>query len=165
VNSKITSHSPLQLKSYCFPVVNVRANPNGKATALTTADQEVGFFPIAGQPNTWNLQLGIKLASSDPNNLFFYEVQIQAVGVVEMSGDFPAERREALAVVNGLGILYGACREMIMNITARSLYGPCSIPSLNFAKVLEEAQQAQLAEQKSKPSESEKGSSASLVKS
>ena len=45
-------------------------------------------------------------------------------------------------------MLYGACREMIVNVTARSVFGPCSIPSVNFAQVIKEAQEQQLAEQK-----------------
>jgi preprotein translocase subunit SecB len=160
MNGKIPSLSPLQLKSYCFPIVNVRANPNGKATALTSAQQEVGFFPVPGQPNHWNLQLAVKLASADANNPFFYEVEIHALGVVEMSGDVPAEKRETLAVVNGLGILYGACREMLMNVTARSLFGPCSIPSLSFAQVLQEAKEHQIEQQKSRIGEEVKSTAA-----
>src|SRR5205823_10057215 len=120
-----------------------------QASGKTGAVQEVGFSPVAGQPNHWTLQLALKLHSADPNNPFFYDVEIQAVGVVELCGDVPAEKRELIAAVNGLGILYGACREMVMNITARSIYGPCCLPSLSFGKVLQEAKEDQIAEQKS----------------
>jgi Preprotein translocase subunit SecB len=150
MNPKTPTLSPLQLKSHWFSLVNVHANPNGKPTAPTSATQEIGFLPIAGQPNHWNLQLVLKLASADQNNPFFYELEIHAFGVVELSGEVPVEKRESIAVINGLGILYGACREMIMNVTARSIYGPCSIPSLSFAQVLKEAQEAQREEQKSR---------------
>lgn len=36
--------------------------------------------------------------------------------------------------VNATSILYGACREMIANFTARSLHGILSLPSISFRK-------------------------------
>ena len=75
------------------------------------------------------------------SNPFCYEADIVAVGVVEVMGEIPSERREAIAAVNGLSVLYGACREMLINITARSIFGPVTIPTLNFQKALEEAKQ------------------------
>ena len=90
-------------------------------------------------PNHWNLQLQLLLHSADQNNPFFYEAEIHAIGVVELVGDFSPEKREEIAAVNGLGILYSACREMLLNVTARSVYGAFTIPSLNFQKVIQEA--------------------------
>jgi preprotein translocase subunit SecB len=144
------------LQSRSAPRLNIsgrRANPNGKPNGLTTAEQQVGFSPVQGQPDHWNLQLQLKIGSSDQNNPFCYEIEIYTVGVVALSGDIPAERRQSIAVINGLSLLYGACREMIMNITARSIFGPCSIPSVNFAQVLKEAQENKLTEQRSQLAE------------
>ena len=42
--------------------------------------------------------------------------------------------REALIHVTATSILYGACREMIANFTARSLHGILSLPSISFRK-------------------------------
>ena len=136
----LPSLSPLQLKTHSFPVVSIRANPNGQATGACVAEQHVSCVPVPGSPNHWNLQLQLFLHSADPANPFFYESEIVAVGVVEIIGDVPTERREQIAAVNGLSLLYSACREMLLIITARSLFGPFSIPSLNFQKVLQEAQ-------------------------
>ncbi len=137
---KPTSLSPLQLKTHSFPVVSIRANPGGKATATSAIDQQVACGPVEGVPNHWNLQLQISLHSTDANNPFCYEAEIVAIGVVELIGEVPADKRDAIVAVNGLGLLYSACREMLLNVTARSLYGAFSIPSLNFAKVIQEAQ-------------------------
>ena len=136
---KPTSLSPLQLKSHAFPVVSIRANPNGKPTGASALDQQVSCLPVQGVANHWNLQLQISLHSTDQNNPFCYEIEIVAVGVVELIGEVPQERREVIAAVNGLGILYSACREMLINISARSIWGAFTIPSLNFSQVLEEA--------------------------
>lgn len=131
--------SPLQLKTHSFPLVIVRANENGKTTGICGVNQQVSCVPVPGVPNHWNVQLRLDIHSIDPNNPFCYESEIFAIGVVEVTGDYTPEKREQIAAVNGLGILYSACREMLLNITARSVYGPYSIPSLNFSKVLQEA--------------------------
>lgn len=138
---KSTTLSPLQLKSHAFPVVSIRANPNGKATGKSSLDQRVACVPVPNVPNHWNLQLELNLRSPDSTNLFCYEAEIVAVGVVELIGEVPKEKREAIVAVNGLGLLYSACREILLNVTARSVYGPFTIPSLNFANVIQEARE------------------------
>jgi preprotein translocase subunit SecB len=134
-----TTLSPLQLKAHSFPIVSVRANPNGKPTNFSTLDQQVSCLPVPGVPNNWNLQLAMKHTSADPNNPFCYEVEICAVGVVEISEQIAPEKRETIVAVNGLGLLYSACREMLLNVTSRSIFGAFSLPSLNFSKVLQDA--------------------------
>jgi hypothetical protein len=42
--------------------------------------------------------------------------------------------------VTATSILYGACREMIANFTARSLHGILSLPSISFRKPKTETQ-------------------------
>jgi hypothetical protein len=138
---KPTTFSVLQVKTYSFPVVSVRANPNGKATANSAAEQQVACLPMSGVANHWSLELRLFLHSVDASAPFIYEIEIHAIGVVVVSEEVVQEKREAIAAVNGLGLLYSACREMILNITSRSVYGALSIPSLNFAKVLEDARQ------------------------
>jgi preprotein translocase subunit SecB len=162
MNANIPSISPLQLRSHQFTLVHVFSNPGGNSTAPTTVNQFVGFSPVPDQPNQWNLQLQLKMGSASQDAPFFYEVEIHVLGVVELSDGIPAENREQIAVINGFSMLYGACRELLINVTCRSIYGPVSIPSLNFSKVLQEAQEHQKAEQ-AQLSDREKGVSASLV--
>ena len=147
MNPNIPSCSPLQLKSHHFTVVSIIASPAGSPAGATAVNQSVGFSPVPEQPNHWNLQLQLKMASVDSNAPFLYEIDIHILGVVEVSVEVSEELREQMAVINGLSLLYGACREMIINITARSVYGPCSIPALNFTKVIQEAQEHRKAQQ------------------
>ena len=48
------------------------------------------------------------------------------------------------AVINGLGMLYSAAREMILNVTARSVHGPMSLPTLNFVGLISNLKGQQL---------------------
>ena len=143
--NKIPSFSPLQFKGHSFPLVYLRANENGKANGEIGMDQDVSFLPIPNEPDHWNLQLRLKFYSANANEPFFYEAEIIAIGVVVIIGEIAPEKRELVASVNGLGILYSACREMLLNMSARSVYGPFSIPSINFTQVLKEAKERQSA--------------------
>lgn len=131
--------SALQLKQHFFPVVNVRANASGKENANTALDQHVICLPVIGKANHWHLELFLNQRSVDPKKPFLYDFEFHVVGVVEVSDQTPAEKRQAFAAVNGLSLLYGAAREMLLNVTARSVFGPLNLPSLNFTEVLKQA--------------------------
>src|ERR1035437_10151531 len=109
--------SPLQLKTHFFPVIRLQAMAGGKKDGQTTFNRDVGFSPLPGKPNEWQLELTIKLASVEKTNPFIYEFEIQVMGVVELIAEVPPDSREKLAIVNGLSILYGAVREMVINLT------------------------------------------------
>lgn len=128
--------SPLQLKSHFFPLVHVVSMPGGKGDGPTTFNQDVGWSAIPDKPNEWRLQLGIKLASADKAKPFLYEIDVQAIGHFEVIGTIAEDRKMPIAVVNGLSILFGAIREMVLNITARQAYGPVNLPSVSFIDVL-----------------------------
>jgi preprotein translocase subunit SecB len=131
--------SPLQLKQHLFTVVNVRANPDGKPNGPVRLDQHVVHLPVSGEQNQWQLEIFLNHRSADPKHLFCYEVELHVVGIVEMSDEVAKEKREIIAAVNGLGLLYGAAREMVLNIAARGPHGPFCLAALNFAEVLKQA--------------------------
>lgn len=131
--------SPLQLKSHFFPAINIRANRAGTQEGQINLDQHLVCAAIPGQPNHWQLEIFLHQKSVDPQKPFFYEIDVHVAGVVEMHSDFKHENREQVVQVNGLGLLYGSVREMVLNLTARSLFGPFCLPSLNFAEALKQA--------------------------
>lgn len=131
--------SPLQLKNHFFPVVNVRANESGKMDGHVALNQHVEYVPIDGKPNFWHLELFLNQRSVDSKKPFYYEIELHVVGVVEVSEKITKDKIEPIAAINGLSMLYGAAREMILNVTARSAHGAFSLPSLSFAEVLKQA--------------------------
>jgi preprotein translocase subunit SecB len=58
------------------------------------------------------------------------------------------DQREIMALVNGFSILYSAAREMLLNVTARSAYGPVSLPTLSFVNLVQEARKQKAESQK-----------------
>lgn len=127
--------SPLQLKQHFFTVICLKAVPkpakDGKPhlqpTVRCTADPKL--------PNHWRLNLHLKLESALPEKPFAYEGEIEIQGLVVVHDKFDAGKREQLAQVNGMSLLYSAAREMLLNLTARSAYGTLCLPTLNFQEV------------------------------
>ncbi len=134
-----TPVSPLQLKGYDFTRLRVQAVPDGSAKNRPELVPKVRFERVEGQERQWHLLLEVLVRSLDPRQPFHYEIEAAVQGLVEVHDEFPAERRESLAVVNGLGLLYGAVREMVANVTARSVHGILTLPALNFVEVVKQA--------------------------
>ena len=69
-----------------------------------------------------------------------YSGQVIAVGEFVVNEGVPPETAQKLGVVNGASILYGAIREMVTNITARSLLGvPLILATMSFTETAEQA--------------------------
>jgi preprotein translocase subunit SecB len=61
-----------------------------------------------------------------------YKLDMELLGIIQVSPKLPMQRREELATVNGLAIVYGAARELVTLITSRMEYGPLILPGVNF---------------------------------
>jgi preprotein translocase subunit SecB len=61
-----------------------------------------------------------------------YHLHIELLGFIQVNPKLPVERREDLATVNGLAIVYGAARELVTSLTSRMEYGPLVLPGVNF---------------------------------
>lgn len=132
----MTPLSPLQLKQHSFTRIEILANPKGAATGQVSLTPELSYQKDATNPNQWMLGLRVILKSASFETPFFYEVDINVQGLVEMNEAIAAEKREQIAVVNGLSILYSAIREMLLNITSRSVHGALGLPTLSFVDAL-----------------------------
>lgn len=72
-----------------------------------------------------------------------YDIEVCAVGHFKINKNVPLEKRYNLISVNGCSILYGAIREQVMNITARSIHGMLVLPTASFKdKIKEEEKQS-----------------------
>jgi preprotein translocase subunit SecB len=131
--------SPLQLKEHKFTNLRVKSIEGGSATAARSLKPSIWFEAVANTPNQWRLVLTLELTSADPAKPFVYEADFQVQGTVEVNDGFPPDKKEQLALVNGLSVLYSAAREMLLNITARSAYGAVNLPTLSFVKMVADA--------------------------
>jgi len=124
--------SPLALLSHRFLAFECHATAGektGGALALKT-QQEISGFPE--DPLRWLVTLTVEFAPEDPAAPSTYRGQIQIQGEFQIHETFDQKNHEALIRVTATSILYGACREMIANFTARSIHGILSLPSISF---------------------------------
>ena len=140
--------SPLQLLEYTFDGVSVM--PVDGYVADPKFPPALVFFPgkLAMSAETGLQQLNEEKSYSDfkvllklrvapkEGNQAPYQVQASINGVVRMhlpKVDGQDDERRVRALVNGVSLLYGVIREMVTNITSRSVHGQLLLPSLSFA--------------------------------
>lgn len=85
-------------------------------------------------PLNWRVLLEVTFGPHDTEHPTPYSGKITVSGSFQISESFSEENREALIRVSAASILYGACREMVANLTARSVNGILSLPSISFRK-------------------------------
>jgi preprotein translocase subunit SecB len=139
----MTPLSPLQLRNHFFTLFSIRPNPDGTVGAQQIIEPTVSFEKNPQAPSQWLLNLGIVVKRAKPEAPTLYEAQIEMFGLVEVLKEFPPDKAEQLAVVNGLSLLYSATREMFQTVTARCGHGPMSLPVLSFVDVLANRADAQ----------------------
>jgi preprotein translocase subunit SecB len=131
--------SPLQLKEHHFTNIRVRSIDGGKADGASSFKPTIWFDHVPNSPNQWRIVLTIQCLNEDPAKPYLYEADIMVQGIVEVNEGFPEDKKEQLAIVNGLSILFSAVREMLLNITARSAYGGITLPTFSFVNLVGEA--------------------------
>jgi len=75
---------------------------------------------------------------TNPGKPFAYTGKICAVGIIEAHPDIPEDKVQHSVQLAGASLLYGAIREMVLNITSRSAKGVLMMPTLNFQAMLAE---------------------------
>jgi preprotein translocase subunit SecB len=142
--------SPLQLRQHSFTEVSLVAIEDGSADAEVTFEQQVQCGSKADNPLIWRADLQI-IISCDKDKPFNYSGSIAVRGIFEIHPGFPENRREELIRVTGASILYGAVREMILNITSRSLKGAFLVPTVSFVEAQRGKQQVRSKRKSTKP--------------
>lgn len=133
--------SPIQLLHVVYKRVCItESGRGGVPTAIGFDFQGVGFRARVssalkkGQeenPQDFLIDLDVAIENKEgkPSP---YEIDMSVLGVFKVLGSLPMERREDLVTVNGASILYGAIREMVLNVTSRFSAGPLTLPGMNF---------------------------------
>jgi preprotein translocase subunit SecB len=125
--------SPLRILKHEFIRLQLVAAPEpdeAKDPISVTIGRDPREFP--GRENVWDLDLTLQFGASGPDEKAPYSGELVIRGSFEIEKDYPLENRLRLIKVTGASILYGACREMLANLTARSSRGIMFLPSITF---------------------------------
>lgn len=142
--------SVLTMLDLTFMGLHVEINPEFKRSAKGF-DYEgalTGWEIRHGSRNDygteWWVSLGFVLENSEEKPCP-YEINMRAVGRFLVDTCVPESKRESLVYENGAALVFGAIREMISTMTARSAYGMLILPTAtfigSFEKHLEEKRQ------------------------
>jgi len=123
--------SPLQLLEHFFEEINLVANQIGESEGSSTLFTERSVLDHPEDDHQFKLDLCVNLGSENDEHPAAYTGRIRIVGVFAVSPKYKGDLRQ-LILVTGSSILFGACREMIANFTARSSHGMMSLPSVSF---------------------------------
>ncbi|WOX04718.1 hypothetical protein [Microbulbifer pacificus] len=148
--------SPLQLQQLVFTRVHVDALvPSDVTDDIWAPDfdftdvefaHEVMVMPKEGQeedPREFILALKFAIPNNNENSkLAPYTVDVQAQAIFTFAPIFEPKKRESLVTVNGCSMVIGAIREMLCQLTARSVYGPMTLPTLRFIPEPEKKEEA-----------------------
>lgn len=127
------NHSPLQLSRHFFTKVVVEANPNGKPEISNQLNCHLEVGQSAEDAKQWQVTVRLKLESPSEGEAC-YTGEIHAVGLFRVVDGWPDEKIPLLVEANGAALLYGAIREMLLNLTARGPWAPVLLNSMTFIK-------------------------------
>lgn len=124
--------SPLALTSYRFTEIAVKAAPPGHDGGRFSLGTNRKLVPQANNPRLFFLELTVTIGPNADAEPTAYQAKLVVEGEFEVSDKFPAGEASDLVRITGASILYGACREMLANVTARSAHGMVTLPSVSF---------------------------------
>jgi preprotein translocase subunit SecB len=127
------STSPLRLLAHRFTEVSVKASEQHEPQGGFSLNTTRSFRQHEDKPREYQLILALELGSSTPDQESPYAARLTIEGEFEVAEAYPPEMREELIRVTGASMLYGACREMLANLTARSTHGMSTLPSVSFS--------------------------------
>lgn len=128
--------SPLRILSHTFSRIRVDAAEGEEAPGGISLKTQRNVLPHREDERKFWLTLAIQFGSQEEEVIAPYSGELVIEGEFEVAPNFPLEKAKPLVEVTGASILYGACREMLANLTARSTFGMISLPSVSFVEPL-----------------------------
>lgn len=124
--------SPLQIEKHEFLDVEVHAAESEDAQKSLPLTINRHFARHDTDPQRWRVELTVKFGGESKGKPSVYSGMLRIAGYFLVHEKYPADRVKELIEVTGSSILYGACREMLANLTGRGSHGVVSLPSVSF---------------------------------
>ncbi|MFS8083877.1 MAG: hypothetical protein ACMG51_10525 [Ginsengibacter sp.] len=81
---------------------------------------------------SWWVAVGFVVSNENSEVICPYTIDVQALGSFSVSEKWAIEKHEQLVYENGAALVYGAIRDMVSTVTARSLPGGIMLPTPTF---------------------------------
>lgn len=130
--------SPIQLKDLNYIGFKVWARPLAKdeeepGTSFNFDGVMIGESVDVAEidPTTFAIKLRIVIENKE-GTVAPYDIDIEVAGLFEINEIIKLEDRKEMIEVNGCAVIYGAIRDIVLNLTSRSANGPLMMPTVNF---------------------------------
>lgn len=128
--------SPVSLERYYFKQLSVSASEDGDATAPVALLTTLNCGQHQHDPRRFVLDLTLRFfAEQASEKTPTYTGEISVEGFFAIATQSLDRQSQEILVTNGAAILYGAAREIIMNITSRGPWPPLMLNSVSFVKL------------------------------
>ncbi len=124
--------SPLTLLNHRFTAFHCDAAEDLEAVGILALHTEQSIAQNDEDQFHWRVKLEVRFDADDKNKPSPYSGKVCIEGEFHVSENFKVIENEALIRVTASSMLYGACREMLANFTARSKHGILTLPSISF---------------------------------
>lgn len=128
--------SPLQLGNCYFTEIRISSRSDAKddETNLVDVTVEAEAFKRAQEtPRQWFVDLRVKINPKEGAKPGYFG-EVDALGTFEVDPGWPEDQIEKLVSVNGAGMIYGAIRELVCNLTARGFWNMLVLPTYSFVE-------------------------------
>jgi preprotein translocase subunit SecB len=129
---KQPKNSPLTIINHEFTVIELSASSSSNPTGELELNTDVNVGIHSEDPLLRSCELSVAFGSAAKDRPAPYTGKITINGQFQIAENYAEHRRQQLIEVTAISILYGACREMLANLTARSSHGLLSLPSVSF---------------------------------
>lgn len=127
--------SPLQVKDHKlveFSLRPIKENYSREAESHVVSCRHGLLCEVdADDSEHWTLRLRIIIENSEEHPSSQYTGEFEMMGEFQIHPDFPEEKREKLVRMSGGSILYGALREWVATVSARSINGLLELPTVD----------------------------------
>ena len=136
--------SPLKLHQIDFLRVSVEVNDQAdpeKASEFDFNGATIGWAFRQGQHEDGTVWIAVGFATeAEPEEgpICPYVIDMQAVGSFSLHDNYNGDNAEKFVFECGAALVYGAIREMVANITARSALGRLVLPTPSFQGLYEQ---------------------------
>ncbi|MCC5805579.1 MAG: protein-export chaperone SecB [Opitutales bacterium] len=132
--------SPLELERHFFRRIHVDAQKAPVPEHENIFDCSIEYGKDLNNPRRFRLLLRLRL-KGDSDERPAYLAEFEILGFFRVEDAWPEEKCEDLVAVNGPSLLFGAIREMLLNLTGRMEHGPVNLRTVSFSATPDPAAQ------------------------
>lgn len=124
-------NSAIQLISHEFSKIELYPTDADDPKGDVMGSHTLSIRKSNSDENEWLARLDVYFKDAEEGVPSPYVGSFQIIGRFSLHPEFPEESRDQMVAMNTGAILYGAVREMIINLSARSLHGTVYIPTVD----------------------------------